>query len=134
VVTRRAGALLLVLVVVGALGSCTIGSFPGTQATLQPTLQLRQVDGGSVAFQAGQPVPDFGMQPRPRIDLAGQWRFQPAARLDQALTFGDRGQTRRGLTAEAGNRPATGSRRATTTRGGAPWPCPGPSTRHPTGT
>jgi beta-galactosidase len=96
--------LLLLLVPAGALGSCAIGSLPGAQATLKPTLELRQADGGTVAFQSGQPVPDFGLQPRPRIDLAGAWRFQPAPRLDDTLTFGDRAQTQRRLTAEAGDR------------------------------
>jgi beta-galactosidase len=97
--------LLLLPVLAGALGSCAIGSLPGAQATLRPTLELRQADGGTVAFQSGQPVPDFGLQPRPRIDLVGGWHFQPAPRLDDTLTFGDRAQTQRRLTAEAGDRP-----------------------------
>src|SRR5437660_825181 len=98
VVTRRAGAVAVALVLVGALGSCAIGSSQGAQATLKPTLELRHVDGGTVAFQSGQPVPDFGLQPRPRLDLDGAWRFQADSQLDDNLTFGDRSQTLRTLT------------------------------------
>jgi beta-glucuronidase len=106
VVTRRAALLLLPLVLVAALGGCAIGAPTGAQATLKPTLELRQADGGTVAYQSGQPVPDFGMQPRPRIDLGGPWRFDPADELNGALTFGDRALTRRPLTVEAGGRQA----------------------------
>jgi beta-galactosidase len=74
-----------------------------TQATLRPTLEVRQVDGGLVAFQNGQPVPDFEIQQRPRISLNGQWRFQ-ASQLSDTLSFNDRRQTLSGLTAEAGKR------------------------------
>jgi beta-glucuronidase len=76
----------------------------GAQATLKPTLELRQTDSGTVAVQSGQPVPDFGVQPRPRVDLDGPWRFEPAGELNGTLTFGDRAQTQRPLTAEAGAR------------------------------
>ena len=76
---------------------------PG-QARLLPTLELRQVDGGQVAYEQGQPVPTFDPQPRARIDLAGTWRFQ-AADLDPNLTFADRSPGARGaLLAEAGPR------------------------------
>src|SRR5215471_14910588 len=85
-----------------AAAACS-GAPPG-QARLPPTLQLRQVDGGQVAYEQGQPVPTFDPQPRARIDLSGAWRFQEAA-LDDALTFADRDSgTRRALTAEAGAR------------------------------
>lgn len=101
---RTSSALLLALALVGgALAACGFVS-SGTQATLRPTLDLRQVDGGLAAFQSGQPVPDFGVQPRTRLDLNGAWRFQPAPALNQALTFGDRAQTLPGLKAEAGPR------------------------------
>src|SRR5207302_1543718 len=95
---------LLPLVLVAALGGCTIGAPTGAQATLKPTLGLRQADGGTVAYQSGQPVPDFGMQPRPRIELDGPWRFDQAGELNDALTFGDRAETQRPLTVEAGGR------------------------------
>jgi len=79
------------------------GTPPG-QAQLRPTLELRQVDGGMVAYEQGQPVPTFDPQPRTRIDLSGQWRFQVAP-LDERLTFADRdGGARRALTAEASSR------------------------------
>jgi hypothetical protein len=85
-----------------AAGACS-GPAPG-QARLRPTLELRQVDGGQVAYEQGQPVPTFDPQPRTRIDLSGTWRFQEAA-LDDALTFADRGSgARRALNAEAGAR------------------------------
>jgi beta-galactosidase len=74
-----------------------------THATLKPTLDIRQVDGGLVAFQNGQPVPDFEIQQRPRVSLNGQWRFQ-ASQLSDTLSFNDRRQTLSGLTAEAGKR------------------------------
>ena len=77
---------------------------PPGQASLRPTLELRQVDGGQVAYEQGQPVPTFDPQPRTRIDLTGAWRFQEAA-LDDTLTFADRdGGVKRALTAEAGPR------------------------------
>ena len=85
-----------------AAAACS-GPPPG-QATLRPTLELRQVDGGQVAFEQGQPVPTFDQQPRAHIDLSGTWRFQEAP-LDDALTFADRDSgARRSLTAEAGAR------------------------------
>src|SRR2546427_12569285 len=95
---------MVAIVLAGALGSCAIGSSPSAQATLKPTLELRQEDGGTVAFQAGPPVPDFGLQPRPRLDLDGAWRFQADPQLDDNLTFGDRSQTLRPLTLEAAQR------------------------------
>jgi hypothetical protein len=85
-----------------AAAACS-GPAPG-QATLRPTLELRQVDGGQVAFEQGQPVPTFDPQPRARIDLSGTWRFQETP-LDDALTFADRDSgARRALAAEAGAR------------------------------
>src|SRR5215467_10602000 len=85
-----------------AAAACS-GPAPG-QASLRPTLELRQVDGGQVAYEQGQPVPTFDQQPRARIDLSGTWRFQEAP-LDDALTFADRDSgARRALTAEAGPR------------------------------
>lgn len=85
------------------LGACTSGGSKGPQATLKPTLELRQVDGGTVAFQSGQPVPDFGRQPRARIDLDGSWHFL-ADTLDDQLTFADRATAQQALTLEAGPR------------------------------
>lgn len=71
---------------------------------MRPTLEIRQADGGQVAFEQGQPVPTFSPQPRAGIDLDGTWRFQPVAH-DQELTFTTRDSGgRRGLTAAAGER------------------------------
>jgi len=77
---------------------------PPGQARLKPTLEVRRVDGGQVAYQLGQPVPTYGLQPRERVTLDGTWRFQPSA-LRSDLTFADRTPAaRRELTAEAGDR------------------------------
>src|ERR671933_396699 len=83
------------------LAGCTSGQQP--HATLRPTLEVRRVDGGLVAFQGDLPVPEFGVQPRPRLDLDGPWRFE-ATQLDDGLSLGDRRRTLPGLTREAGGR------------------------------
>ena len=83
------------------LAGCTSGQQP--HATLRPTLEVRRVDGGLVAFQGGLPVPEFGFQPRPRLELDGPWRFD-ATQLDDGLSLGDRRRTLPGLTREAGGR------------------------------
>jgi beta-galactosidase len=103
VALRRAIWACALSLLAGALAGCSPGPALGGQATLRPTLELRQVDGGPVVFESGQPVPDFGVQPRPRIDLDGPWRFQ-AAPLDDRLSFGDRRMTLAGLRSEAGDR------------------------------
>jgi beta-glucuronidase len=43
---------------------------------LQPTLTIASVRGGDVAMQNGMPVPSFGYQARPRIDLTGAWQVE----------------------------------------------------------
>ena len=83
------------------LTGCTSNRQPF--ATLKTTLEARQTDGGLVAFQNGQPVPDFGVQQRPRLPIDGSWRFQ-AAQFDDSVSFIDRKQTLGRLTAEAGPR------------------------------
>ena len=76
---------------------------PG-EARLRPTFEIRQADGGEVAFEQGRPVPTFSAQPRDGIDLDGAWRFQ-ALTLDPDLTFAARDEGgRRALTATAGDR------------------------------
>ncbi|HSR25852.1 MAG TPA: glycoside hydrolase family 2 TIM barrel-domain containing protein, partial [Candidatus Eisenbacteria bacterium] len=94
-----------VLLLGGALlASAACSSSPPGQARLRPSLELRQADGGQVAYELGQPVPTFDLEPRARIDLSGVWRFQPAP-LDAGLSFADRNSgARRALTAEAGAR------------------------------
>jgi beta-glucuronidase len=86
------------------LATAACAAPPPGQAALRPTLELRQADGGQVAFQLGQPVPTFSPQPRTGVDLEGGWRFQ-ALDVDQALTFADRTNgVKSRLTAEAGDR------------------------------
>ncbi|MBN2356890.1 hypothetical protein JXO59_12310, partial [candidate division KSB1 bacterium] len=46
----------------------------GQVATLQPTLQLKQIDGYWLPFQNNLPLPSFDRQPRPTIDIGGVWR------------------------------------------------------------
>ena len=93
------------LVAFGALLASTgCAAPPPGQAHLRPTFEIRQADGGQVAFEQGRPVPTFSAQPREGIALDGSWRFQPAT-LDPGLTFIERdsgGQRR--LTAAAGDR------------------------------
>jgi beta-galactosidase len=96
--------LVLAAAVAALLAPAACSSPPPGQARLRPTLDVRQVDGGQVAFQLGQPVPTFSPQPRPLVDLDGDWRFQ-AADLDPGLTFADRTSGVEGrLTAEASSR------------------------------
>jgi beta-glucuronidase len=94
--------MALALVAVAAAAGCS--SPPPGQAGLRPTLEVRQADGGQVAFQLGQPVPAFGPQQRETISLDGDWRFQ-AADVDPELTFADRTDAVKArLTGEAGAR------------------------------
>ena len=73
------------------------------QADLRPTLAFRDVSGGPVAFESGQPVPTFDRQPRMQIDLDGKWRYEPQP-LDTELSLSDRRTSLGALTAELGNR------------------------------
>jgi beta-galactosidase len=91
------------LVAVAVLGACSIGQTQDiSPSSLPPTLSFQQADGGRVAMQNGQPVPSFGEQPRPRLDLTQGWRFEPAA-LSEDLTFQPRQQSLSGLEREAGD-------------------------------
>ena len=67
---RRSAACLFVIGL--ALASCVPAREPGT---LAPTLEMREVNGRSVAMQNGIPVPTHDWQPRPRIELDGSWRL-----------------------------------------------------------
>jgi beta-galactosidase len=97
----RAGLVVSIgLLSLGGLGSCGASI---SLAGLQPTLGFQLVDGGRVAMQSGQPVPSFGYQPRPRLDLSTGWRFQPAA-LSEDLSFEPRSQSQTALEKEAAGR------------------------------
>jgi beta-glucuronidase len=94
------------LVLATALGCITGLSSCGSSvnvASLEPTLSFQLVDGGRVAMQSGQPVPSFGDEPRPRLDLAQGWRFEPAD-LSSDLTFTPRSDSLRSMEAEAAGR------------------------------
>ncbi len=56
-------------------------------ASLPATFQLRSVNGITVPFQNGMPVPSFEKQRRPLIDLRGIWRNQRFMAND-AVTLG----------------------------------------------
>ena len=82
-------------------------STPHQAATLAPTLTLRG-DRAPVAYQDGIPVPGFADQStRPKIDLDGTWRYQPAA-LDTNLTMNDRSHTLPAIEKEAAGRQTVG--------------------------
>ncbi len=90
------GMLLAVVLVAGCLPAATIG-------TLAPTLTLEERDGLTVAMQNGAPVPSFGWQPRPRIELDGAWHVERVA-LDPLLTMSDRDETLAAIEDEAAGR------------------------------
>src|SRR5690348_14219284 len=102
---RRGLALAVATLSLAAVSSC--GAANVTPAGLPPTLGFQLVDGGRVAMQSGQPVPDFGYQPRPRFDLSQGWRFQ-RANLDADLTFTPRAQSLHDIESEAAGRQLPG--------------------------
>ncbi len=86
----------------------TWGCVPSPAAgSLAPTLSVVDVEGTSVAMQDGIPVPSFGFQPRPRVDLSGTWRVQRLA-LDTALSMADRGTSLAAIEREARGRQLAG--------------------------
>ncbi len=95
--TRR---LLGIGLAVVLLGGCLPA---GNVASLAPTLTLTDVGGASVAMQNGVPVPSFGWQPRPRLELDGEWRVE-RANLDATLSMGDRGTTLPAIEEDAAGR------------------------------
>src|SRR5919198_6748611 len=94
----KSSGLLTALVLASGLVApgCGIGQHP---AALPPTLSFKSVTGGQVAVQSGLVVPSFGVQPRPRLDLAGEWKFE-AGSLDQDLSFVNRDRSLPGLLEE----------------------------------
>ena len=91
---------VLAAVLAGSLMSCVPRSDPGD---LEPTLTMRDVDGGRVAFQNGIPVPSFGFQPRTRLDLGGVWRAERQA-FDTDLSLTPRTASLDRIVADAAGR------------------------------
>ncbi|MGZ8475753.1 MAG: sugar-binding domain-containing protein [Candidatus Limnocylindria bacterium] len=95
---RSAAACLFVIGI--ALASCVPARQPGS---LAPTLEMREVNGRSVATQNGIPVPTHDWQARPRIELDGSWRIERMD-LDVDLTMTDRVASLPAIEDEAGGR------------------------------
>jgi len=78
--------LALVILPAGRLDGAS--SLPA-QASLPPTVALRQIGEMVVPFQADMPIPTYEPQLRPRIDLSDGWR-RWRTDLDHALTLSAR--------------------------------------------
>jgi beta-galactosidase len=96
---RLAWLVAPVLLVVAIAGCIPIGAV----GTLEPTLTLVDQGDHAIAMQNGMPVPDFGWQPRPRIDLDDGWLVEIAS-LDPALTMAGRAGALPAIEAEADGR------------------------------
>ncbi|HEX5396838.1 MAG TPA: glycoside hydrolase family 2 TIM barrel-domain containing protein [Candidatus Limnocylindria bacterium] len=95
---------LSLLLPVGLLSACA----PAVRAgSLEPTLRMQDVAGGSIAMQNGIPVPTFEFEPRLRIDLDGTWRVE-RARVDDDLSLTSRDASSDRLVAEAAGRERPG--------------------------
>ena len=104
----RAATAALGVIVLTTFTSCSLTGAQGVApAGLPPTLSFQLVDGGRVAMQSGQPVPSFGRQQRPRLDLTSGWRSQ-TANLDDNMSFAPRRQSLGGLVREAAGREKPG--------------------------
>jgi len=68
---------------------CMISDGRGQIASLPATFEVRTIDGISVPFQGGVPLPSFEKQRRPIIDLRGPWRKQRFT-SDHVVTMGMR--------------------------------------------
>ncbi|HVL54755.1 MAG TPA: glycoside hydrolase family 2 TIM barrel-domain containing protein [Vitreimonas sp.] len=96
---RWAGRLAL-----AGVAAATAGCFPSADAgDLPPTLSMSEVNGGSVAFQNGIPVPSFAQQGRARIDLSGQWRHEVVP-MDADLSLTPREESLERIVEEGGGR------------------------------
>ena len=101
---RPTVALLMLLLCIAPLAGCA----PAVRAgSLPPTLEMAEIDGGSIAMQNGIPVPTFEFEPRLRIDLSGSWRVERAA-LDDALSLSDRDGALDQIVTDAAGRQAPG--------------------------
>jgi beta-glucuronidase len=97
---RLAGASLALMLMV------PVGCAPRlVHADLAPTLALVDTPTGRVAVQAGIPVPTFERQPRPVLELGGDWRVEHA-QLDDEVTLADRSRTLPQLERDAAGRQA----------------------------
>jgi beta-glucuronidase len=96
---RFALAAAMVLVV-GLLGSCLPAS---TTGSLAPTLTVADDLGLAIPMQNGMPVPTFSWQPRPRLDLDGEWLVETAD-IDASLTMTARDSSLSAIEAEADGR------------------------------
>jgi glycosyl hydrolase family 2 len=102
--SRAAGERLAWLVVPALVLMTVPGCVPvGATGTLAPTLTLVDQGDHAIAMQNGMPVPDFGWQPRPRIDLDDGWLVEVTA-LDPVLTMADRAEALPAIEAEADGR------------------------------
>ncbi|HKC20511.1 MAG TPA: hypothetical protein VKE27_12880, partial [Candidatus Dormibacteraeota bacterium] len=96
-----AAACALLLVSIGAT-ACSLVPSSG-HADLPPTLTFKDVGGGPVAFESGQPVPTFDRQPRLQANLDGTWRFDPVP-VDTNLSLTDRKSSLSAINKELGRR------------------------------
>ena len=87
IVPMRSAMAVVVVLAAATMAAC----LPiGTLGTLAPTLGMADAGGVAIAMQNGFPVPTFSWQPRPRIELDGEWRVDRAT-FDETLTMADRG-------------------------------------------
>jgi beta-galactosidase len=87
-------------------GPVIAGCVPRAEPSqLGPTLQIEQDPGGPIAVQNGIAVPTFEVQPRPRIDLDGNWRVA-RLELDADLSLSPRSSSLDTIVAQAGGRQA----------------------------
>jgi beta-galactosidase len=91
-----AAAVLVAALVGGCLPASSVGS-------LAPTLTIADELGLAIPMQNSIPVPTFSWQPRPRLDLDGEWLVERTV-LDESLTMTDRGSSLAQIEEEAGGR------------------------------
>jgi beta-glucuronidase len=93
----------LYLIVPAALSFFIINTF-GQTAALESTLKLNNVNGVTVPYQNGIPLPAFQKQTRQIIDLKGTWKKERFA-SDETVTFAERNESgMQALAAEANGR------------------------------
>lgn len=100
IVRMRFALAAAMVLVVALLGSCLPAS---TIGSLSPTLTVADDLGLAIPMQNGMPVPTFSWQPRPRLDLDGDWLVETAD-LDASLTMTARDSSLGAIEAEAAGR------------------------------